>query len=250
MYPQHGELRPTNGWHLLASLGNPSKFQHVSCLGFITAAMSLNRGQPNFEQCLAVSWTGSLYIHFPGLLPATEFCFVLYWQRYSTALEQWASVKVCSVVQGLELRNFHRGRHVYSAGPPSRWASAHILLWSKEFRSCWSSITIMHYQSRLLASAVLTGRRRSRLGPAVNSPLLAHCRLVLCIIVVSDIAIFVLKRGVKLQLTKLCIICRPHCHMVLWQDEEYWRLQKFRLPCNNRIPTSVTQCHFWGQYLH
>ena len=32
------------------------------------------------------------------------------------------------VVQGMELQNFRRRRHLYSAGLPSRWASAHILV--------------------------------------------------------------------------------------------------------------------------
>ena len=49
-------------WH-------PRKFQRVSGLGFVTAATSLNGGQPNFAQCLAVSWAATLYIvHFWGLL--------------------------------------------------------------------------------------------------------------------------------------------------------------------------------------
>ena len=52
-------------------------------------------------------------------------------RRYCVALEQWASAKVCGAVQGMELQNFRRGRHLYSAGRPSRWASAHILV-----RSC------------------------------------------------------------------------------------------------------------------
>jgi len=34
------------------------------------------------------------------------------------------------VVQGMELPNFRRGRHLYSAGRPSSWASAHILVLS------------------------------------------------------------------------------------------------------------------------
>jgi len=34
---QHGELQPTSGWDLLASLGHPSKFQRVLRLGSITA---------------------------------------------------------------------------------------------------------------------------------------------------------------------------------------------------------------------
>jgi len=33
----YGELRPTNGWDLLASLGHPCKFQLVSHLGSVTA---------------------------------------------------------------------------------------------------------------------------------------------------------------------------------------------------------------------
>jgi len=45
---QYGERRPTDGGDLLASLGHPSKFQPVSRLGFVTAATSLNGGQPNF----------------------------------------------------------------------------------------------------------------------------------------------------------------------------------------------------------
>jgi len=41
----------------------------VSCLGFVTAVTSLNGSQPNFARCLAVSWAGTLYIHFRRLLP-------------------------------------------------------------------------------------------------------------------------------------------------------------------------------------
>ena len=106
--PQYGELRPTNGLERLAGLGHPSKFPRVSHVGFITAAMSLTRGQPNFKQCLAVSWAGALYIHFPGLLPRRNFarckihftsksCILLYWRHYGTALQQRASAKLCGV---------------------------------------------------------------------------------------------------------------------------------------------------------
>jgi len=35
MSSQYRELRPTNGWDRLASLGHPSKFQRVSGLGFV-----------------------------------------------------------------------------------------------------------------------------------------------------------------------------------------------------------------------
>jgi len=92
-------LRPTNGWHRLASFGHPSKFQRVSRLRFVTAATWLTGGQPNLARCLAVSWAGTLHIHFrwllphDGILPGAKFtlrpslafsyiCVLLYWQRY------------------------------------------------------------------------------------------------------------------------------------------------------------------------
>ena len=66
----------TNGWDRFGSLGNPSKFQRVSRLGFVTAPTSLSGGQPNFAGCLAVIWAATLCIHFGDLLPLTEFCQV------------------------------------------------------------------------------------------------------------------------------------------------------------------------------
>jgi len=48
MSSQYGELRPTSGWDLLASLGHPSKFQWVSRLGSITAWHSTCGHQPIF----------------------------------------------------------------------------------------------------------------------------------------------------------------------------------------------------------
>ena len=70
---QYSECRPTNGWDRFGSLGHPSKFQRVSRLGLVTAQTSLNGGQPNIAQRFAISWAGTLYIHFRGLLPLTEF---------------------------------------------------------------------------------------------------------------------------------------------------------------------------------
>jgi len=65
------------------------------------------------------------YIFSGGSRPLTEFCQVkihfmskccvlLYWQRNCTALQQRVSAKLCGVVQGMELRNFGRGRHLYA----------------------------------------------------------------------------------------------------------------------------------------
>ena len=62
-------------------------------------------------------------IHF-----TSKSCVLLYWQRYCTALQQRALAKLCGMVRGMELRNFRWGRHLYSAGRPSRWASAYFLV--------------------------------------------------------------------------------------------------------------------------
>jgi len=134
-------LWPTNGWDLFGSLEHPSKFQRVSRLVFVIATISLIGGQPNFAGCLAIFWAGTQYIHFWGLLPPDGILpdakFTLrpslaffYWQCYCMALQLRASAKLCGVVQGMELRNFHRGRHLYLTRRPSRWASTHILVFS------------------------------------------------------------------------------------------------------------------------
>jgi len=71
MFPQYGELQPTNSWDQFRSLWHPSKFQRVSCLAFVTAATSLNGPQPNYARCMAASCAGTLYIYiytFSGAL--------------------------------------------------------------------------------------------------------------------------------------------------------------------------------------
>jgi len=76
MSPQYSKLRPTSGWDRFVSLGHPSKFHRLSRLSFVTAATSFTGGQPNFARRLAVSCSATLYIHFRGSCPLTEFCHV------------------------------------------------------------------------------------------------------------------------------------------------------------------------------
>ena len=116
--------------------GTPANFN----LFLMLASLLQRRRSVEANQTLHDLWS-SLglvhYIHFWGLLPLTEFCQVqvlefcqvlVHWQRYCMALQQPASAKLCGVVQRMKLRNFRRGRHLYSAGRPSRWASALILV--------------------------------------------------------------------------------------------------------------------------
>ena len=94
------------------------------------------------------------YIYtFWGLLPLTKF-----WQMqnslcvqvlrspilaallHGTRVAAVSQTKLCGVVQGMELRNFRRGHHLYSAERPSRWAPAHILVYFCFF-VCHSNIS-------------------------------------------------------------------------------------------------------------
>jgi len=96
---------------------------------------------------------------FSGALALTEFCQVqnslcvqvlrLYWQCHCTALQQRISAKLCCVVQGMELGNFHRRLYLYSPGRPSRWAAAHILVIAYFFEG-----TIFMYLTFLLSFTV------------------------------------------------------------------------------------------------
>ena len=140
-----------NFGRLAAEIGSgvsgPSKFQRAWRLAFVTAATSLIGGQSNFARRLSVSWLlHYIFKHFRGALApwrnfvrckvhfTSKSCVLLYWQRYYTALQQLA--KVCGVVHRMELRNFRRGRHLYSAGRPPCWASAHIYCYCLMLKCC------------------------------------------------------------------------------------------------------------------
>jgi len=125
-------LRPTSGWDRFVILGHPSKFQRVSHFGFVTAATSLKGSQPNFARCLAISWASTLYIHFRGFLPRNGILpCATFTLRPSLALFGSVTARHSSSVRQPNFAAMNRGRHLYSAGRPSRWSLAHILVqWS------------------------------------------------------------------------------------------------------------------------
>jgi len=103
-------------------------------------------------RCLAVSWAGTLYIHFRrllprnGILPGTIFTL-----RPSLAFSYIDSVSARHSSSGRQ-PNFaalNRGRHLYSAGRPSRWASAHIVV------SIYYERPVVHMLSLRAASDLL-----------------------------------------------------------------------------------------------
>jgi len=130
MSSQYGE-RPCNSWDWLASLGHPSKFQRASCLGFITAPMSFNRGQPNSARCLpSVGLVHHIYM-FWGLLPVTNSArckihFVsLAFSSLAALLHGTRAVGISQtlwhgtrnrITELSLLAIFNRGRHLYSEG--------------------------------------------------------------------------------------------------------------------------------------
>ena len=114
--------------------------------GFRVLALLLQRRQsPEANQTLHDVWPSSglvRYIYtFGGSCPLAEFSLVqnslyvlvlhslkliLAALLQCMALRQRALAKLCSVVQGMESRNFRRGCHLCLAGRPSRWTSAHM----------------------------------------------------------------------------------------------------------------------------
>jgi len=115
----------------------PAKFN-----GFhVLPSLLQRRRSPEANQTLHDVWPSHYIYIFGGSCPWQNFarckihfkstsksCVLIYWQRYSMALQQRASAKLCGMVQGMELPNFRRGCHLYLAGRPSRLASAHILV--------------------------------------------------------------------------------------------------------------------------
>jgi len=112
--------------------GTPANFNGLRVLVLLLQRRpSTEANQTLHDVWPAVSWAGTLYIHvlefLPhyGILPGATFTL-----RPSLALFYFGSVTARHSSSGRQ-PNFaalKRGRHLYSAGRPSRWASAHILV--------------------------------------------------------------------------------------------------------------------------
>ena len=115
----------------LPNWGIPANFNGFRLLASLLHRRRSPEANQTYARCLAVSWAGRLYIYFSGLLslkgilPGAKFTL-----RQSLALS-YIGTRAVDVhepnlrvvgLQGTALRNFRRGRHLYSAGRPSRWA--------------------------------------------------------------------------------------------------------------------------------
>jgi len=127
-FSQYGEVQSTNGWDRFGSLGHPSKFQRVSRLASLLHRRRSTKLCTMFGRLLGWYTTYTFLGLLPpnGILPGAKFTL-----RPSLAFSYIGSVTARHSSSGRQ-RNFAaltiRKRHLYSAGRPSRWASAHILV--------------------------------------------------------------------------------------------------------------------------
>jgi len=118
-----------------------------------------------FSGALAPQWNSArCKIHF-----ASKSCFLLFWQCYGTVLEQWASAKLCGMVQGMELWNFcfssfstegttyiPRAAIMLGIGPHS---SYYLILLLSTFSWHWIAYNVLmcHQETTLSLTCVYTG---------------------------------------------------------------------------------------------
>jgi len=123
----------------------PTQYRWRPLRKFSNSIPSLTGGQPKtctiFGRLLGWCTTFSGALAPDGILPGAKFTlcpsFALSYIGSVTARHsssgRTSSAKLCSVVQGMELLNFRRGRHLYSAGRPSCLASVHNVVFSVSF---------------------------------------------------------------------------------------------------------------------
>jgi len=142
MFSQYGELQPISGWDRLPVLVTPPNLNEFRVL----ASLVHRRRSTDVNQTLHDVWLSPglvHYIHFRGLLPPSGILpgakFTLRLCQ-SLAFSYIGSVTARHSSSGPQpnFKAFIRRRHLYSAGRPSGWASAHILVWHN-FIDCYTT---------------------------------------------------------------------------------------------------------------
>jgi len=119
----HGELQPTNGWDWFVSLEHPANFNSVR----VFVSLLHRRRSTEVNQTLHDVWPSPglvHYVHWRRILPPngilTGAKFTL---RPNLAFSYIGSVTARHSRSGRQpnFAAFSRGRHLYSAGRPSRW---------------------------------------------------------------------------------------------------------------------------------
>ena len=130
-----------NGFRILISLLQPHRSPEAN------QTLHDVRPSPGLLHCIYIFGGSCPWRNFSRCkvhFPSNSFSSILlYLQHYCTALDQWASAKLCGMVQGMELQDFCRWHQLYSAGWPSRWALAHILVrYIFQCNSCFGKFQI------------------------------------------------------------------------------------------------------------
>jgi len=110
--------------------GTPANFNGFRVLASLVQRLRSTEANQTFHNVWSLPVLVDYIYIFGSCCSVTEFCQVQnslcvlqvlrsYCQRYCTAVEQWARAKLAAL---------STGHHLYSAGRPSRWALAHILV--------------------------------------------------------------------------------------------------------------------------
>jgi len=117
-------LNMANFGPLAAEIGSGVCGTAANFNGFRVLASLVGRHRSlEVNQSLYDVWPSTGLLHyiytFGGSCPWRNFatcknslCVLLYWQHYCTTFDQWASAKLCGVVEGMESRNVRRRRHI------------------------------------------------------------------------------------------------------------------------------------------
>jgi len=132
---QYGELRPTNGWDLLAGLAHPPNFHGFRILVSLYCTDVTQRKSTKLCTMFGrlLGWYTiyrptllGLLMPRNGILPGAKFTL-----RASLGFSYIGNVVTArhsSSGRQANFAAFSRGSHLYSADRPTRWASAHILV--------------------------------------------------------------------------------------------------------------------------
>jgi len=134
MHSQSGDLGPLTAEIRWRVWGIPVNFNGIRILASLLHRRRSTEVNPTLRNIWPSPWLVHCVYILGGSLPLVEFCNLqfAYSLRPSLAFCYIGSVTARQSSSGRhrvrQTAAFDRGRHLYSAGRPSRWSSAHILV--------------------------------------------------------------------------------------------------------------------------
>ena len=155
MFLQYGELQPTNGWDLLASLGHPRKFQRVYR---VFSSLLNRRRSTEVNQTLHDVSPSRALVYYVCILwgscPLTEFCRL----QNSLCVQGLRSPKLAALLHGTRAvgvsQSLRRGARneitELSQRAPPIFGRAAITLGIGPHSSCWLISYVGTWRRRIL----------------------------------------------------------------------------------------------------